>query len=79
VKKPRHNEDVEDPAQPLHILLGRMPRRWPRDSRSSDSEKRWQYDYPVMVSQLERDLPELFAFFSFPRHLQRKLRTISVG
>lgn len=28
-----------------------------------------------MVRQLERDLPELLAFFAFPKHLWRKLRT----
>jgi transposase-like protein len=26
----------------------------------------WYPDYPVMVRQLERDLPELVAFYSFP-------------
>ena len=36
---------------------------------------RWQNAYPVMVKRLERDLPELLAFFSFPRHLWKKLRT----
>jgi transposase-like protein len=28
-----------------------------------------------MVKQLERDLPELLAFFAFPKYLRRKLRT----
>jgi transposase-like protein len=37
--------------------------------------KRWIEDYPAMVKQLEKDLPELLNFFSFPRHLWRKLRT----
>ena len=31
-----------------------------------------------MVRQLERDLPELLAFFRFPRHLWRKLRTTNI-
>jgi transposase-like protein len=31
-----------------------------------------------MVRQLEKDLPELLSFFSFPRHLWRKLRTTNV-
>lgn len=31
-----------------------------------------------MVRRLEQDLPELLAFFSFPRHLWRKLRTSNV-
>jgi putative transposase len=39
---------------------------------------RWQKDYPTMVKQLERDLPQLLTFFDFPRHLWRKLRTTNV-
>lgn len=39
---------------------------------------RWQRDYPSMVRQLERDLPELLSFFRFPRHLWKKLRTTNV-
>ena len=35
----------------------------------------WQTVYPAMVRRLEKDLPELLNFFSFPRHLWRKLRT----
>ena len=31
-----------------------------------------------MVKRLGRDLPELPAFFAFPRHLWRKLRTTNV-
>jgi hypothetical protein len=31
-----------------------------------------------MVKQLERDLPELLSFFSFPKHLWRQLRTTNV-
>jgi transposase-like protein len=38
----------------------------------------WRADYPAMVKQLERDLPELFSFVSFPRHLWRRLRTTKV-
>lgn len=40
--------------------------------------RRWQPQYGSMVRQLERDLPELLSFFSFPRHLWRKLRTTNV-
>jgi putative transposase len=39
---------------------------------------RWRPDYGSMVRRLERDLPELLAFFAFPRHLWRKLRTTNV-
>jgi putative transposase len=40
--------------------------------------RRWAQDYPRMVRQLERDLPQLLSFFSFPRHLWRKLRTTNI-
>jgi transposase-like protein len=40
--------------------------------------KRWAWEYPVMVRQLERDLPELLAFYSFPKPLWRKLRTTNL-
>jgi putative transposase len=40
--------------------------------------KRWIQDYPVMLKQLEKDLPELLNFFSFPPHLWRKLRTTNI-
>jgi len=39
---------------------------------------RWQGVYAGMVKRLEQDLPELLSFFSFPRHLWRKLRTTNV-
>lgn len=35
----------------------------------------WRSGYPAMVKRLERDLPELLTFFSFPLHLWKKLRT----
>jgi transposase-like protein len=38
----------------------------------------WRGHYPAMVSQLERDLPELLQFYQLPRHLWRKLRTTNV-
>jgi transposase-like protein len=31
-----------------------------------------------LVRQVERDLPELLSFFSFPRYLWRKLRTTNI-
>jgi transposase-like protein len=39
---------------------------------------RWRREYGSVVRRLERDLPELLAFFAFPRHLWRKLRTTNV-
>jgi putative transposase len=40
--------------------------------------RRWRAEYPAMVKQLERDLPELLAFYRFPKHLWRKLRTTNI-
>jgi len=39
---------------------------------------RWRRPYTRMVQRLERDLPELLSFFTFSRHLWRKLRTTNV-
>jgi putative transposase len=36
---------------------------------------RWQAIYPSLVKQLDKDLPELLAFYQLPRHLWPKLRT----
>jgi transposase-like protein len=41
-------------------------------------QNRWSQDYARMVRQLEKDLPELLSFFSFPRPLWRKLRTTNI-
>jgi len=40
--------------------------------------RRWQRHYGPMVRRLERDLPELLSFYSFPRHLWKKLRTTNI-
>jgi transposase-like protein len=40
--------------------------------------QQWLEHYPAMVKQLEKDLPELLSFYSFPRQLWRKLRTTNV-
>jgi transposase-like protein len=39
---------------------------------------RWGGHYPGMGKQLEKDLPELLAFFSFHPTLWRKLRTTNI-
>jgi putative transposase len=40
--------------------------------------RRWQRNYPSLVRQLERDLPELLSFFALPRSLWKKLRTTNI-
>lgn len=39
---------------------------------------RWQTQYPTVVKQLEKDLPDLLSFFSFPKHLWKQLRTTNI-
>ncbi len=39
---------------------------------------RWRRQYTRVMQRLERDLPELFSFFTFSRHLWRNLRTTNV-
>lgn len=41
-------------------------------------QARWRNLYPAMVKRLERDLPELLSFFSFPKTLWRSLRTTNI-
>lgn len=41
-------------------------------------QQNWEKAYPALVRKLEQDLPELLSFFSFPKHLWRKLRTTNV-
>jgi putative transposase len=38
----------------------------------------WTELYPALIRKLEQDLPDLLAFFDFPRHLWRKLRTTNL-
>ena len=40
--------------------------------------RRWQRAYPSLVQRLQRDLPELLAFFHCPRRLWRRLRTTNL-
>lgn len=39
---------------------------------------RWVKQYPAMVKQLEKDLPELLSFMSFPKNQWKQLRTTNV-
>lgn len=65
---------VKEEAQAIYLAESlRQARQAFRSFKSH-----WQASYPTMVRQLEKDLPELLSFFSFPRHLWRKLRTTNV-
>ena len=60
----------------LRRSMGPLPGRQ-RDMHFCGSECTGGTITLVLVRQLERDLPELLAFFSFPRHLWRKLLDIT--
>jgi transposase-like protein len=39
---------------------------------------RWQREYPSLVRQFQKDLPNLLLFFSLPKHLRKQLRTTNI-
>jgi len=69
--------DYEEVKRDAQAIYGADTRRQ-AVAAFRDFRRRWQKDYGAMVRQLERDLPELLSFFSFPRHLWRKLRTTNI-
>ncbi len=70
----RDYDQVKADAQAIYRAQG--PREAERAFRAL--RRRWQGVYAGMVKRLGEDLPELLSFFSFPRHLWRKLRTTNV-
>jgi len=70
----RDYEAVKTGAQAIYLADGLRPAQ----AAAGAFCRRWRRDYPSMVRQLERDLPELLAFFRFPKHLWRKLRTTNI-
>jgi putative transposase len=70
----RDYESVKSEAQAIY----RAEDRREAEAAFRLFQTHWQEIYPVMVKQLEKDLPELLSFFSLPRHLWRKLRTTNV-
>ncbi len=70
----RDYDAVKTDAQAIYLAEGL------RQARTAARAfcRRWRSDYSAMVRQLERDLPELLAFFAFPKHLWRKLRTTNI-
>jgi putative transposase len=70
----RDYESVKRDAQAIY----QAPNRKAAEVSFRRFAVRWRNPYPAMVRSLERDLPQLLAFFDFPRHLWRKLRTTNV-
>jgi transposase-like protein len=70
----RDYDEVKRGAQAIY----RAENRRQAEAAFRAFRQRWQPEYGPMVRRLERDLPELLSFFSFPRHLWKKLRTTNV-
>jgi transposase-like protein len=69
--------DYDEVKRDAQAIYGADSRRQ-AEAAFRDFRRRWQRDYGPMVRRLERDLPELLSFFSFPRHLWKKLRTTNI-
>jgi putative transposase len=70
----RDYDEVKRAAQAIY----RADNRRQAEAAFRAFRQRWQREYGPMVRRLECDLPELLSFFSFPRHLWKKLRTTNV-
>jgi putative transposase len=70
----RDYDEVKRGAQAIY----RAENRRQAEAAFRAFRRRWQREYGPMVRRLERDLPELLSFFSFPQHLWKKLRTTNV-
>lgn len=70
----RDYDAVKTDAQAIYLAKGRRQAQ----AAARIFYRRWRAEYPAVVKQLERDLPELLAFFAFPKHLWRKLRTTNI-
>jgi putative transposase len=70
----RDYDAVKTDAQAIYLADGRRQ----AEVAARAFCHRWKSDYPALIRQLERDLPELLAFFLLPKHLWRKLRTTNI-
>jgi transposase-like protein len=70
----RDEDQVKKQAQKMYLAENAAAARWAFER----FRFQWRREYPAMVTQLERDLPELLQFYQLPRHLWRKLRTTNV-
>lgn len=70
----RDRDELKRMAQSIYLAADRKQAR----AAFRCFKLRWQTDYPPMVRQLEKDLPQLLAFFNFPKHLWKQLRTTNI-
>ena len=70
----RDREQLKQMGQAIYLAPDRKQAR----AAFRRFKLRWRTEYPTMVKQLEKDLPDLLAFFSFPKHLWKQLRTTNI-
>jgi putative transposase len=70
----RDYDAVKVDAQAIYLADGRSQAQ----TAARAFCRRWRNDYPSTIRHLERDLPELLAFYRLPKHLWRKLRTTNI-
>ena len=70
----RDRDELKQMAQAIYLAADRKAAR----AAFRRFKLRWQADYPTMVKQLEKDLPDLLSFFGFPKHLWKQLRTTNI-
>jgi putative transposase len=70
----RDYDAVKTNAQAIYLAQGRRQAK----AAFRALARRWQREYPTVVKQLRRDLPERLACFAFPKHLWRQLRTTNI-
>ncbi len=70
----RDHDQVKADAQAIYLAGGYRSAQ----AAARAFSRRWRAEYASMVKQLERDLPELLAFYRFPKHLWKKLRTTNI-
>jgi putative transposase len=70
----RDRDELKQMAQAIYLAEDRKKAR----AAFRCFKLRWQTEYPTMVKQLEKDLPQLLAFFNFPNHLWKQLRTTNI-
>jgi putative transposase len=70
----RDRDELKQMAQAIYLAEDRKKAR----AAFRGFKLRWQTEYPTMVRQLEKDLPNLLSFFSFPKHLWKQLRTTNI-
>ena len=70
----RDREELKKMAQAIYLAEDRKAAR----AAFRRFKLRWQTEYPTMIKQLEKDLPDLLSFFSFPKQLWKQLRTTNI-